>query len=415
MTLRVGFNARLLFEPRVRGWNRYTTNLLAELPPLGVHPVLYSDREVHPKYLAPLPEGGYTVRVSPPMGYVGWMARWLPSRCREDRLDVFHSPFNFGLPPWSPCPRVLTLHDAIFHVYRMARQTPRQRWSPAAIKSRLDHWIARTRADRIITVSQAAKSDIVEALGVPAEKVAVIHEAPDPTFRAPVPDEARREVRRRHRLPERYFFYVGGWEDRKNIPFLLRAFAQARPEGVALVLAGGRDDQRADLTALAESLGIGDRLNLLGWVEDEDLPALFAEALGFVYPSMHEGFGLQLCEAMAVGCPCLAARATSLPEVLGSGGETFGLDDTAELEGLLRRVADDPSFRDDLAGRARVRAGDFSWARTAEATAALYRQLAEGRRRPDRPRTASPVPGSMPTEATGPAPEGPPAANPGRD
>jgi glycosyltransferase involved in cell wall biosynthesis len=128
--------------------------------------------------------------------------------------------------------------------------------------------------------------------------------------------------------------------------------------------------------SLATALGVGDRLRLLGWVDDADLPALYAGALAFVHPSEYEGFGLQLCEAMAVGCPVLAARATCLPEVLGSGGETFGLDSADELAELLRRVASEPEFRERLARRARVRAADFSWRRTAEETLAVYREIA---------------------------------------
>jgi glycosyltransferase involved in cell wall biosynthesis len=144
---------------------------------------------------------------------------------------------------------------------------------------------------------------------------------------------------------------------------------------VSLVLAGGRRDQRSTLMELANSLGLGDRLHLLDWVEEEDLPALYAEALAFVYPSEYEGFGLQLVESMAVGCPTLAARATCLPEVLGDGGVTFSLGDPSELAALLRRVADDDAFRADLSARARARSAAFSWRRTAGETVAVYRDL----------------------------------------
>ena len=129
------------------------------------------------------------------------------------------------------------------------------------------------------------------------------------------------------------------------------------------------------MIALAQSLGVADRLRLLGWITDEELPALYAEALCFVYPSVYEGFGLQLCEAMAVGCPTLASNATSLPEVLGDGGATFDPNDPVTLASLLRRVADEPAYRAELADRAKRRSASFSWRTAAESTAAVYRRV----------------------------------------
>jgi glycosyltransferase involved in cell wall biosynthesis len=377
--MRIGFNARLLHAPDLRGWNRYTVNLLAALPDLGVEPVLYADRPVHPSHLARLPAGAYQVRVGSVRPYALWEQFWLPTRAGLDRVAVLHAPANFGL-PWScPCPRVLTLHDAIPQVYYGPRMSPRERWSPGALRSRASHWVARTCAERVLTVSGHARDDLVGRLGLPAGNVRVTPEAADPAFSEPVGPGRRAGARARHGLGRPYVFYVGGWEGRKNLPFLVRGFAEAGADldGVDLVLAGGRDAERAGLAALADRLGVGGRVRLLGWVDEADLPALYAEALVFAYPSEYEGFGLQLCEAMAAGCPALAARATCLPDVLGPGGETFALDDPGQLAGLLRRVATDRAFRDDLAARARARAADFSWSRTAELTVAVYRELGQ--------------------------------------
>jgi glycosyltransferase involved in cell wall biosynthesis len=375
MSLKIGVNARLLGDPGIRGWNRYTVNLLAELPAQGVELFLYSDRPVHPSHLARLPDGSYTVRVQEGLRLPIWEQRWLPRQCGIDGVDLLHSMFNLGL-PWScPCPRVLTLHDAIDFIYYAPQMSWRKRWSRAHMISSLYHWIARTRAEAIITESEHARNDIVNFLRVPAGKVTVIPGAADPQFLRPVTDADRARVRARHALPDRYVFYIGGWEGRKNVPFLLRGHAEAAVPGLALVLAGGRGEQRAELIRQADEHGIGDRLKLLEWIDDDDLPALYAEALCFAYPSSYEGFGLQLCESMAVGCPTLAARATCLPEVVGNGGETFALDDPAELAALLRRVADDQAFRADLSTRALVRSADFSWRLSAEQTACVYRSV----------------------------------------
>ena len=180
---------------------------------------------------------------------------------------------------------------------------------------------------------------------VPARKLAVTHEAADPHFHAPVTPEARARPGRGTRSRRATSSTSAAGRGGRTSPSSCRGFAAARLDDVSLVLAGGRREQRSALVDLADSLGLGDRLRLLDWVEEDDLPALYAEALAFAYPSEYEGFGLQLCESMAVGCPTLAARATCLPEVLGSGGETFSLEDTSELAVLLRRVAADESFR----------------------------------------------------------------------
>ena len=119
--LKIAINARLLAAPNVRGWNRYTVNLLAALPAQGVELFLYSDAELSPEHLARLPAGSYQVRVAPPMKYLRWEQRWLPAQCAVDGVDVLHSPFNFGLPWSSECPRVLTLHDAIDRRAGLAR------------------------------------------------------------------------------------------------------------------------------------------------------------------------------------------------------------------------------------------------------------------------------------------------------
>ena len=378
--MRVAFNAYLLTAPSLRGWNRYAVNLLAALPGAGVKPYLYSNAPIHPDHLARLPAGSFEVRVAPPMRYVLWEQRWVPQQCTADRVELFHSPFNYGLPWYTPCPRVLTLHDAIIQAYYGQRTSFLNKLTLGNVRSALNHWIARMRADEIITVSKHSKADIVRHLRVSSFKVTVVAEAADPSFHRTISAEDRCQLRSKYCLTRPFVFYVGGWEKRKNIPFLLEAYAQSSLADVDLVLAGGRDDERASLLVRARSLGIENRLKLLGWVPEEHLPALYAEALCFAYPSEYEGFGLQLCEAMAAGCPVLAADRTSLPEVLGDGGETFPLTKVDELAHLLRRIASDPNFRAKLAQKALCRAKAFSWERTAVATFKVYRRVVQSTR-----------------------------------
>lgn len=372
--MKVAVNARILSGPTLRGWSRYTINLLAELPAHGVELLLLTDQPLNESHLARLPQDSFRVRLAPKMPYIKWEQYWIPQQCAADQVDLLHTPFNFGLPFSSQCPRVLTLHDAIGRLPGGVLGLWRQSTGRGFLQTELYHWISRRRADQVITVSEYSKNDLISKLGVDGSRISVIYEAADHQFHQPVLQIERRSVRERYTIPAPYVFYVGGWEERKNVPFLLRAFADANFGDVQLVLAGGLDEQRAELAIQVEKLGLGSSVRLLGWVADADLPALYAEALCFVYPSSYEGFGLQMCEAMAAGCPTFAARATCLPEVLGSGGDTFALDDPAELTSLLQRVALEAPYRADLVARAKRRSVNFSWSTTAQQTVALYRK-----------------------------------------
>ena len=358
----IGVNAMSLTTPRFRGWTRYAVNLLRELLKLGVGLRLYARAPLDPAHLSELGPGDCAVRVAPPMRYALWEQWWLPRQCRRDGVALLHSPHNFGLPVLCPVPRVLTLHDAIDAVHGHDR-LPWGAWlRPTRVRARLMLQVARRSADRVATVSEHARADLVRRFGLPAGRIDVIPEAADERFhRPPTAPEAAR-VAATYGLSRPYFLYVGGAEARKNVGFLARAFAAAELPGVELVLAGGG--------RFGASVGPGVRA--VGYVADADLPALYAGALGFAYPSEYEGFGLQLVEAMAAGCPTLAADATSLPEVLGRGGDLFPLGDPATLTALLRRLATDPAYRADLAARGRRRAVEFSWGRAARATLATY-------------------------------------------
>jgi hypothetical protein len=275
---------------------------------------------------------------------------------------------------FSPCPGVLTLHDAIDHAYYAQRSRALIRFSPSATRSRLSLWVARTAAQHIITVSEHSKSDLIRCFSILPSRITVIHEAADPIFTEPASSGEREGVRLDYGLPSAYIMYVGGWERRKNVPFLIRAFSEAQLSHVELVLVGGSPDQCAAMREVAISLGVSDRIKLIGRVSDTALRALYAEALCFVYPSEYEGFGLQLCEAMAVGCPVLAARATSFPEILGDGGVCFNLHDR-ELVDQLRKIATDADYRTILSEKARSRGEHFSWRKTVADTVSVYQTL----------------------------------------
>jgi len=261
---------------------------------------------------------------------------------------------------------VLTLHDAIDVAFHppSGGLSLRQRINQASFR------IARKSAERIITVSAHAKGDLVRHLSIPASKITVIHEASDLQERGASAVEEQ-QLFDRLGVDRPFVLYAGGFERRKNVDFLVDAFHSASLEGVSLVLVGSNPPPQLAAKARGSLPGA---VHLTGFLPDPTLSALYRRALAFVYPSLYEGFGLQLCEAMAFGCPTLAANATSLPEVLGEGGATFSPTHAESLICELRRVATDPQYRKDLAARATKRAGDFSWVRTTEATYDVYRR-----------------------------------------
>ena len=353
--MKIGINARLLHSPDLRGWNRYTDNLLAELTAMGVDLVLYTDRPAPREPPEPAAPDRITVRLSPTTPYVPvWEQQWLPRQCAVDGVDVLHSPFNFGLPWTTPCPRILTLHDAIDFIYYGRQARWRRRWGSSGPSDRMYHWApgrGPTGSSPSVSTPRATWST---SCGLAAERITVIPEAADPHFHPSIPAAQRRRgaATTRFESTVRVLCWRLGGSEERAVPGPRIRRGGARRDRPGPGGWSGRAARRM-LVALAESCGVAERLRLLGWIDEAELPALYAEALGFVYPSEYEGFGLQLCEAMAVGCPVLAARATCLPEVLGSGGVTFDLTDPKELAACLRRLAADPEYRTELVCRAR--------------------------------------------------------------
>jgi glycosyltransferase involved in cell wall biosynthesis len=306
------------------------------------------------------------------MNYLLWEQCWIPGQCLRDCIDVFHSPVHFGLPQITRSKCVLTLHDAIDEVYydaRLKKKSLSQRVTASLSR------MARFRADHILTVSEYSRLDLIRHFGIPEDKISVVHEAADRRFHGDVTAAERARVREKYRLPARFLFYVGSLEPRKNIPFLLRALAAAGVRDMSLVLGGGSVGEQQELLRLAKELSIAHQVLTVGRIDDRDLPAFYAEAHCFVYPSEYEGFGLQICEAMATGCPVLASRASCLPEILGGGGETFSLADPSELIQSLRTLSSDNAYREKLRQNALSRSRFFSWTRTAGETLNLYARL----------------------------------------
>jgi glycosyltransferase involved in cell wall biosynthesis len=304
-----------------------------------------------------------------------WTQWWdqvtLPRALARDGITVFLSPYYKG-PVRAPCPVVLTIHDLYFINY-----PGRHRPVYEAIVTRAARLYA-ARATAIVSDSEYSKREIVARLGVDAAKVSVIPLALGAEFK---PASLTAAARARYAVRSPYVLYVGNFNPHKNIPRLIRAFALL-PGAVrsrhSLVLAGGYGDGRPELARLAESLGLTDRVIFSGRVEDADLPALYSEAAVYVTPSLEEGFGATVLEAMACGAPVIASNRAALPEIVADAGLLFDPEQEGAIVSALVRVLSDAALADDLRRRALARAGLYTPARTTGRILGLLREVDEG-------------------------------------
>jgi len=311
-----------------------------------------------------------------------WLLGYLPVRLRRLRADVYHGPAVF-LPLIKLGYRtVVTVHDLVSFLFPST--VPRK----YSLYMRLMTRLAVRSADRIIAVSGATKEDLSRVLGVPDARVAVIHEAVAPEFTVPTTPAAVEAVARRYGIRAPYCLFVGNLEPRKNLARLIEAFALVRARRRSatgpcpqLVVAGTRGWLYSGIFRAVERHGVTGDIVFTGYVAPADLPALYAGAACFVFPSLYEGFGLPVLEAMAVGTPVVASRVGAIPEVAGDAAILVDAQKAEEIAGAIEAVLDDGGLRRDLAARGRARARRFTWENVARQTLAVYEAVhaADGR------------------------------------
>jgi glycosyltransferase involved in cell wall biosynthesis len=345
------------------GAGRYAFELvpaLLEAEP-GVHVTAFVNRDA-PDALREQPWAAEVDWVELPVRFANrthllGQAGGLPFAARRRRLDVLHSLANGGPPVTPGVARVVTMLDLIWLHQREAWGTP------AAVRtmSVLTRISARS-AHRVIAISQAARADLVASFGLEPAKVDVT------PLGVRFPEEPRREER------AGLVLCVAQKRPYKNLASLVRAVADLRDEGATLVLPGSPTEHEGELRRLASELGVADRVRFPAWISDEQLEELYASASCFVLPSLIEGFGLTVLEAMARGLPVACSNRPALPEVAGDSALLFDPLDQAAVTDAVRRLLRDPELRASLARRGRERARSFTWRRTAEETLASYRR-----------------------------------------
>ncbi|MEW5960376.1 MAG: glycosyltransferase family 1 protein [Chloroflexota bacterium] len=343
--------------------NSYTLLATPDAPRAGLQPFQARQNFCHKIY--PLPERWLTI---------GWHRFFLPVPVEwlAGPLDLFHSP-NFILPPTRHAKTLLTVHDLSFMRHPQGAVESLRRWLKKVVPRSL------ARADHILADSQSTKQDLIDIFNLDADTITVVGAGVEERFR-PITDPAvLAAIRRRYRLPpqDKLILGLGTLEPRKNFTGLIAAFNRSPVRATHhLVIAGGKGWLYDDIFAAAAASPAADRIHLIGFVADTDLPALYSLADIFAYPSHYEGFGIPVIEALACGTPVICANNSSLPEVAGPAALLVEATDLAALAEGLQRLATDPALRRQAIEQGLQQARQFTWTAAARRLLAVYRQLA---------------------------------------
>ena len=292
------------------------------------------------------------------------MDPWLP------RGDIFHATEHL-LPPLKDARTVFTLHDLIFQFFPEYHLPLNREFLIHAMPRFL------RRADAIIAVSECTKRDAVHFYKLPPDKITVIYEGVNPALRQVNDQGVLTEARARWAHGSPFILYVSTIEPRKNLIALVDATRALRAHGYPhrLVIAGRKGWLYQGVFDHVRKTGMENEVDFLGFVPEEDLPALYSACAAFVFPSLYEGFGLPPLEAMACGAPVVCSNTASLPEVVGDAAILVNPHDVGELVGAIERVLSDSALRDRLRARGIAQAARFSWERAAQETLRVYESI----------------------------------------
>lgn len=378
--MRIGFGATALAKGivsgHVDGIGVYTRSLLEELDKLNSEKIIvnfgrckaFAAHNLFPGHLKsclPLP---YTVATA--LSYLTSLP-FPGSNKLQSKIDLFHAPDHY-IPRLGKIPVVATVMDAIPFVHPEWVSKRLRTFKNVAFRQ-----MARS-AQRIITISEYSKADIVHYFGIPAERISVTHLGVDSVFAQPVAQDVKTAVLARYGLQPGFFVFVGTIQPRKNVARIIdahRMLPERIQKACPLVIVGrngwGTDELLPELQAL-ESRGCGRWLNN---VADAELHALLQSARALVYPSLYEGFGLPVLEGFAAGLPVISSNTTSIPEVAGDAALLVNPEHSAEIAAAMLRLAEDDALATDLVERGQRRVKSFTWDNCLQQTVRVYKEL----------------------------------------
>jgi glycosyltransferase involved in cell wall biosynthesis len=302
-----------------------------------------------------------------PLGIL-WQQIGLPHILMKERVDLFHSPL-FTIPFCLPCPAVITIFDLTPLLFPQFHH-----WK---VRLSLKHTmgLSARRAGKVIAISESTRRDILRYLSVDESKVVVIYPGVSSSFH-PGDSAGSEQTRRKYAGGAKYILHVGTLEPRKNLGFLIDVYDLLRKResfrNLHLVLAGGKGWGYENLFRKVAELGIEDKVHFAGYVGSDELPRLYRAAEALVFPSLYEGFGLPVLEAMASGLPVVVSSNSSLPEIVGDAGRLIKGWNAEEWAGVIHGVIIDGQLRERAISKGIVQAQKFSWEKCADEVLKVY-------------------------------------------
>lgn len=299
----------------------------------------------------------------------------IPWRLRREQVHLVHEP-HYVLPPAITCRSVVTIHDCIHLMF--PQYLPNRL---AYVYARGSMWSATRKADRILTVSEASKRDILRFFDVPPDKVQVVYNAIDERFLQPPDEEGMDLIRQRYQLHRPFVLYVGNIKPHKNVERLIAAFGRARaagPDDLQLLIVGDDLSRYPSLRQMVHRNKLDKAVRFLGFQPASTIASFYRLARAFAFPSLYEGFGLPPLEAMACGTPVVTSNVSSLPEVAGDAALLVDPQNVDDIADGIRRAVTDETLRQTLIARGLVRARQFSWTESVAQTHRVYMEVIRG-------------------------------------
>lgn len=292
----------------------------------------------------------------------------------DSNAYIYHF-FNYIVPPKINGKVITTVYDMVYKLYPETMTKRNHKRLDKELKRSVD------RADKVITISENSKREIIEFLHVKDSKIEIVYPGIDrETYTRNHTQEAMRRIREKYQLPSTFILYLGTLEPRKNIGKIIDAYAQLKTQmdkHIYLVIAGKKGWMYDEIFHKVENYGLKDDVIFTGYVEEKDKPLIYKMSKLFVFPSLYEGFGMPVLEAMAAGVPVITSNTSSLPEVAGDAGILVDPEDVVGLSDAMKKTLEDDTLRSQMIEKGFKQSLKFSWEKSAKKLIEIYKEVGE--------------------------------------